>query len=90
MKCSRDTAEPKSLRGSIRGVLHKHGICGIEPHLISITVTVSLVPYGLQLFCRHRPMISRLVAIELCETACLSAWFFQKISQMGSIYSGSK
>lgn len=28
-------------------------------------------------------MISSLVGIELCETACLSALSFQKISQMG-------
>jgi hypothetical protein len=30
-------------------------------------------------------LISRLVAIELCETTCLSALFFKKISQMGSL-----
>jgi len=30
-------------------------------------------------------MISRLVAIELCETTCLSALFFKKRCQMGSI-----
>jgi len=42
-------------------------------YLRSIAVSVSLVRYGLGFFCHHRPMISRLVAIELCETTCLSA-----------------
>ena len=31
-------------------------------------------------------MISRLVAIELCKTACLCASFFKKRCQMGSIF----
>ena len=32
-------------------------------------------------------MISSLAAIELCQTACLSALFFKKRCQMGSINS---
>jgi len=32
-------------------------------------------------------MIYRLVAIELCETACVSGLFFNKISQMSSLLS---
>lgn len=42
-------------------------------YLRSMAVSVSPVGYGLGIFCHHRPMISRLVAIELCETTCLSA-----------------
>ena len=57
-------------------------------HLRSIVVAVSLMPDGFQLFCPARHMISHLVAIELCETACLSALFFKKRSQMGSIGGG--
>ncbi|WP_218962149.1 hypothetical protein, partial [Tychonema bourrellyi] len=43
------------------------------------------MPDGFQLFYHARHMIARLVAIELCETACLSALFFKKRCQMGSI-----
>lgn len=42
-------------------------------YLRYIAVSVSLVQYGFELFCHHRPMICRLVPIELCETTCLSA-----------------
>jgi hypothetical protein len=56
-------------------------------HLTSIVVSVNLVGYGFYVFCYHRPMISRLVAIELCKTACLCALFFKKRCQMGSIFS---
>ncbi len=52
-----------------------------------IAVTISLVPYGFQILYRHRPVIFRLAAIEFCETACLSALFFKKRSQMSSIQS---
>ena len=56
-------------------------------HFTSIAVNVNFVSYGFQLFCHHRFMISRLVAIELCKTACLCASFFKKRCQMGSIFS---
>lgn len=42
-------------------------------HLRSIAVSVSPVRYGFGFFFHHRPMISRPVAIESCETTCLSA-----------------
>jgi len=40
---------------------------------------------GFQLFCDRRHMISHLVAVELCETACLSALLLKKRYQIGSI-----
>jgi hypothetical protein len=54
-------------------------------HLRTVAIAVSPMPDGFQLFCPARHIISRFVAIELCETACLSALFFKKKSQMGSI-----
>jgi hypothetical protein len=54
-------------------------------HLRYIAVATSLIPDEFQLFCDRRDMISRLVAIELCETACLSTLLLKKRCQMGSI-----
>lgn len=39
-------------------------------HLIPIAIAVSFIVDGFQRFYHHRHMISHLVAIELCETAC--------------------
>jgi hypothetical protein len=54
-------------------------------HLTSITVTTSFMPDGFQLYCDRRHMISHLVAIELCQTACLSDLLLKKRYQIGSI-----
>ena len=54
-------------------------------HLRSIAVATSLIPDEFQLFCDRRDMISRLVAIKLCETACLSTLLLKKRCLMGSI-----